>query len=127
MWQEEDEARLHHPLGLAAAHVRVENGLSAVEEVAELRLPDDQIVRVVERVAVLVAHDGLLGQVRVAHLEEVPLGRTQVVERYVDARRPLVDEHRVSLTEGAAAHLLAADTHTEALGEERADGERLGR
>lgn len=43
--QEHRQAAAQHPLSLAARHVRVDDDLRAVEEVAELGLPDGQRVR----------------------------------------------------------------------------------
>ncbi len=67
--QQQDEARLQAPLGLAAADVGVEHDLGAVEEVSELRLPQHQVVRRLAGEAVLEAQDRLLGQRTVGNLQ----------------------------------------------------------
>ena len=51
--EQHDQAGLPDPLGLTAADELVNDALSRVAEVAELRLPDDQRVRVRQRVAQL--------------------------------------------------------------------------
>ena len=65
--QEEDEARLADPLGLAGRDELVDDALGRVEKVAELRLPADERVRVRHRVAQLEAQHAELGQRTVAH------------------------------------------------------------
>jgi len=51
--QEHHETRLTVPLDLGRSEEVVDDDLSAVDEVAELGLPQRKLVRVVERVAVL--------------------------------------------------------------------------
>ena len=70
--QEHREAAQAPPLRLARGDELVDHHLGAVGEVAELRLPDDQLEGLRGRVAVLEAEHGLLGQQRVDH-EEVGL------------------------------------------------------
>lgn len=53
--QQHHQARLAHPLRLAARHELVDNALRRVAEVAELGLPEHQRVRVGHRVAELEA------------------------------------------------------------------------
>ena len=65
------------PLGLAGADELVDDRLRAVDEVAELGLPQHQCVRVADRVAVLEAHRGELRQRRVVH-HELAAGRRAV-------------------------------------------------
>ena len=64
------------PLGLAGGDVLVDDRLGAVDEVAELRLPQHQRVRVGDRVAVLEAERGELRQRRVVDQEPLLVGAT---------------------------------------------------
>ena len=67
--QQADEARHAQPLALARRDELVEHHLRAVGEVAELRLPQRQRVRLGERIAVLEAEHRLLREHRVDDLE----------------------------------------------------------
>ena len=67
--QQADEARHAQPLALARGDELVEHHLRAVGEVAELRLPQHEGVRLGERVAVLEAEHRLFGEHRVDDLE----------------------------------------------------------
>src|SRR6266480_2554808 len=60
--EEQHEAAHALPLRLRAGEELVDDHLRAVDEVAELRLPDDQPARVGEAHAELEAEDGVLGQ-----------------------------------------------------------------
>ena len=84
------------PLALARRDELVDDHLGAVGEVAELRLPQGQRVRLGERVAVLEAEHGLLRQHRVDDLvARLLVG--ELVERRVAGLVLLVDQHRVAL------------------------------
>jgi hypothetical protein len=77
-----DEARHAQPLALARRDELVEHHLRAVGEVAELRLPQRQRVRLGQRVAVLEAEHRLFRQHRVDDLV-ARLALLQMVERRV--------------------------------------------
>ena len=94
----------------------------AVPEVAELRLPGHQVVDRIDRVAVLEADGGVLRQQRVEDGE--PPG-ADVGEGDELLAGHVVDQHRVTLREGAAAGVLAGHPHVGALEEERAEGQRF--
>ena len=70
--QEADERRHAQPFALARRDELVEHDLRAVGEVAELRLPEHERVRLGERVAVLEAEHRLLREHRVDDLEAAP-------------------------------------------------------
>ena len=123
--QEHHQRRHAQPLALARRDELVDDDLRAVDEVAELRLPEHQRVRLGERVAVLEAEHRLLRQHRVDDLEARLVGR-EVVERDVALLGLLVVEHRVALREGAALGILAREADAVALLEQRAEGQRLG-
>src|SRR5436190_7525550 len=123
--EEQHEAAHALPLRLRAGEELVDDHLRAVDEVAELRLPDDQPARVGEAHAELEAEDGVLGQHAVDDAER-HLVAPDVVERNVAVAGLDVVEDGVALAEGAAAGVLPAHADRDALEQERADGERLG-
>ncbi len=109
--QHADEARHAQPLALARRDELVEHDLRAVGEVAELRLPDGERVRLGERIAVLEAEHRLLRQHRVDDLvARLPVA--DVVERDVARLGLLIDQHRMALRERAALEVLAAESRT---------------
>ncbi len=63
--QEHDDAGEQAPLGFAGGDELVDDALRAVDEVAELGLPEDESFGVVARVAVLEAESGGFGEQRV--------------------------------------------------------------
>ena len=105
--QEDDESRLAHPLGLARAEELVDDDLRAVDEVAELRLPDAQDVGGLVRVAELEAEDAVLREEAVVDGQLRRLVRVYVVDEAVLAAVVLVVDdgvpdrgHRELLMEG---------------------------
>ena len=112
--QQADEARHAQPLALARRDELVEHHLRAVGEVAELRLPQRQRVRLGQRVAVLEAEHRLFREHRVDDLV-AGLAFADVVERGVALLGLLVDQHRMALREGAALAVLAGQAHRVAL------------
>ena len=122
--EQHDEAGGLVPLVLGGDDELVDDDLGAVHEVAELRLPDDEGVLVLDRVAVLEAEGGELRQQRVVdpELRAVACGSS---EREDLGAGVVVDERGVAVREGAAAAVLAGDAHRDALVEEGAEGEGL--
>src|SRR5207244_1354407 len=96
--------------------------LRAVREVAELRLPEDERRRVRHGVAELEAHDGVLGEEAVDHLEARLLGRDGV-ERDELAPRLRIREDGMPLAERPAPRVLPREAHRRPLEEELAEGE----
>src|SRR6266478_3652867 len=123
--EEQHEAAHALPLRLGAGEELVDDHLRAVDEVAELRLPEDQPARVGEAHAELEAEDGVLGQHAVDDAEGL-LVAPDVVEWDVLVVGVDVVEDGVALAEGAAAGVLPAHADRDALEQQRADGERLG-
>ena len=112
------------PLGLAGGDELVDDGHRAVDEVAELGLPEHQRLGAGDRVAVLEAERGVLAEQRVVDVERCdPVA--QVLERGVLAAGQPVDEGRVALDERAAARVLAGQAHRDALHQQRAEGQQL--
>src|SRR5213083_460734 len=123
--EEQHEAAHALPLRLRAGEELVDDHLRAVDEVAELRLPEDQPAGVGEAHAELEAEYGVLGQHAVDDAER-RLVAPDVVERDVAVAGVDVVEGGVALAEGAAARVLPAHADRDALEQQRADGERLG-
>ena len=86
--------------------------LRAVGEIAELRFPQGQRVRLGERIAVFEAEHRLFRQHRIDDLE-ARLAVAEVVERRVAVLGLLVDQHRMALREGAALAVLAGEPHAD--------------
>ena len=126
--QQHDQAADPAPLHFAGADELVDDHLRAVHEIAELRFPDHEARRVRRRIAVLEAHDRLLGQHRIDDLE-TRLLRADVLQRNVRAVVPLfavlVVQHRVAVRERAATDVLAGQAHAVAFVEQRRVGQRL--
>ena len=99
--------------------------LRAVGEVAELRLPQRQRVRLGGGIAVFETEHGLFRQARIEHLE-ARLAFAEMIERRVALLGLLIEQHRMALREGAALRILAGQADRMALLEQRAEGKRLG-
>src|SRR5205807_1520448 len=123
--QQQREAAETLPLGLARADELVDDDLGAVGEVAVLRLPDHERLRIGGRVAVLESHHRLFGQHGIDHLHaRLPLG--DVLQRDPGGIGVLIVQHRVSMEEGSARAVLARQAHAAALLHQRRVRERLG-
>ena len=126
MRQQQHEARHAQPFALARRDELVDHHLGAIGEVAELRLPQHQRVGLGEAVAIFEAEHGFFGEHRIDDLE-VALLFAEMLERRVFVLVLLIHQHRVALGEGAALGVLAGQAHREALDQQRAEGQRLGR
>ena len=123
--EEERQARGLAPLGEPRDEELVDDDLRAVDEVAELRLPEDERLRRRHRVAVLEAERGVLRERRVVGLEGCGRLR-QVLDRSVLGARVRVVEDEVAVGEGAALGVLAGEADRDALDEQARERERLG-
>src|SRR5204863_9688557 len=72
VWQQQGEPRGLAPLGEARDEELVDDDLGAVNEIAELRLPQHQRLGGLDAVAVLEREAGLLGERAVVELERGP-------------------------------------------------------
>lgn len=79
VWQQQGEARLPHPFGLAAGDELIDNALCVIVEVTELSFPHDQCVWVSQRVTKLKAHHGKFRQRRIAD-GELGLAGVQIIQ-----------------------------------------------
>ena len=123
--EEHDQAAGPAPFRFARGDELVDDHLGAVGEIAELGFPHDQHVRLVERVAVIEAEDGGLGEQAVVNAE-FRLVFLEVVEGDVAFFGLGVDQDGVPLAEGAAAAVLAAQANGGVFPEERADCQGFG-
>ena len=98
----------------------VDHHLRAVGEVAELRFPDHQRVRLGAREPVFESEHGFLGEHRIDH-QEASLVAAEVLQRHVSSLVPalavLVVQHRVTVRERATSHILPRESHVVAVGE----------
>ena len=115
--QKQHEARHAEPFPLARGNELVDDDLGAVGEVAELRFPQDERVRLGEAVAIFEAEHGLLRQHGVDHLER-RLTFGDVLERGVFLLVLLVHQHGVALGERAALGVLAGEPNAITLDQE---------
>src|SRR5271165_2608775 len=122
--QQEDDAARPLPLGFAAHDELVDQDLGAVREVAELGLPQAEEVGVVERVAVVEAEHGRLGEQRIVDAE-ARLPRVEVPEGGERLARLAVGKDRVPVAEGSPLGVLPAQPDGRSLDEERPERERL--
>src|SRR5262245_43073261 len=123
--EQQDEAARPLPLRLGRRDELIDDDLRPVHEVAELRLPDDETVRVGEARPELEAEHGVRGEHAVED-PELLLRAADVVERDVALVGLHVVEDGVSLAERAACRVLPRHADGDVLQEKRADGERLG-
>ena len=121
----------HEPRGLAPLRQAAETmnwsmmTCAAVDEVAELRLPQHERLGRLGAVAVLEAQAGDLAQRRVVQLERRQRARQRLdrADRLAGLR---VVQHHVALGERAALDVLAGQADRRALGQQRRERQRLG-
>ena len=100
--EQHDQAAVLVPLVLRSDDELVDDDLGSVGEVAELGLPEDERLRVGDRIAVLEAEHGVLAQQRVVHPEVRVVAHAQFLERGVFGTGLVIDEGRMSMAERAA-------------------------
>ncbi len=123
--EQEPQTRRLAPLRATGDDELVDDDLGAVDEVAELGLPEHQRVRRGDRVAVLEGERRVLGQRRVVDLE----GRVRLGQRLERGER--LPGHRVvqdgvAVREGPALRVLTGEPDRDPLLEQRGECERLG-
>ncbi len=112
--QQQHEPRHAQPLRLARGDELVDDDLGAVGEIAELRLPQYQRLRIGERIAVIEAQHRGFRQRTVEDLDG-RLADLDIVQRDIGLLGVLVDQHRMAMREGAATDILAGEAHADAL------------
>jgi hypothetical protein len=123
--EEQGEPRGLMPLREAGDDELVDHDLGRVDEVAELRLPQDERGRTGHGVAVLEADRGHLAQGRVVDLHRGRRGR-EVGERRVDAPVLVVVKDEVPVGERASFRVLTGQANRGPGDDEARKGEILG-
>ena len=122
--QQQRQPRRLAPLRAAGDEELVDHDLGAVDEVAELGLPEHERVGRGDRVAVLEPERRVLRERRVVDLEGGVRLR-EVLDRRVRLARVRVVEDEVAVGERAALGVLAGEADRDAVLEQRGVGERL--
>ena len=112
--QQADEAGHAQPFALGRRDELIEQHLRAVGEIAELRFPERQRIRLGGRIAVFVAEHGLFREHRIEDFV-APLLLADVIERGVARFGFLIEQHRMALREGAAFAVLSGQPHAMAV------------
>ena len=111
--QQQHETVLLLPLVLGRNDVLVDHDLRTVDEVAELRFPHHQCIRIAVAVAVLVANRCVLRQQRVVDPEAGACAWKRV-QRHPPHLVVVVDERGVPLAERAAPRVLTNEANRSA-------------
>ena len=123
--QQHHEAGEQIPLVFSGADELVDDDLGDVDEVAELRFPEDERFGIVAAVAVFEAEDSGFGERGVVDFATRLVGR-DVFQRHVFVLVLDVDEDGVALIEGAAAGVLSAQADVGTGFHQAGKGESLG-
>ena len=127
--QQHHQSALVAPLVFARRDVLVDDHLSVVHEVAELRFPDDEISSALQRVSVFEADDRLFGQRRFENREE-SLDFCDVTKRDVKALPVgigvLIVPDVVAVKKAPASHVQAGQANIEPVCQQRRVGKILG-
>ena len=122
--QEQRQPRRLLPLRAARDDELVDHDLRAVDEVAELRLPEDERVRGRDRVAVLEAERRVLRERGVVDLER-GVRPGQVLDRGDGLAGERIVEHEVTVREGAPLGVLPREADRDPVLEQRRERQRL--
>ena len=122
--QQQREPRRLAPLRATRDEELVDHDLGAVDEVAELRFPENKRVGCGYRVAVLEADRGVFRKRRIVDLEG-GAGPGEMLDRRIRLTGVRVVKHEVAVGERAALGILAREAHGDAVLEQRGVGERL--
>ena len=117
--EQQDETAGAQPLGLAGGDELVDDDLGAIGEIAELRFPQHERLRVGERIAIFESEHAEFGERTVAHFEA---GAVDGGQRDVFLAGLLIDPDGVALAERAPAAVLAGQTHAMAVSKQAAEG-----
>ena len=123
--QKHDEVAGRLPFRLGGGDELVDDDLRAVGEVTELRFPQREHARVGERIAVVEAEHGELGEEGVVDTE-LRLLRVEVLQWDVARAVFVIVENSVAVGEGAAAAILTGKPDGSAFEQQGAEGQRLG-
>src|SRR5467141_5227779 len=124
--QKHHQPRRQIPFILARADELVDDHLRAIDEIPELRFPQNERLGVVAAESVFETEATRLGKRRVVNLaESLLLGKMR--EREVVVLRLRVNEHGVALAEGAALRILSRKAHGIPLEKHGAECQRFGK
>ena len=104
--KEESKAGGGAPFRFGGGDVLIDLGLGAVGKIAELSFPEDEHIWAVERVAVIEAENGGLGEGAIINAEGGLIFR-EVFEGNIAGAGTKVVDGRVAMAEGSAATVLA--------------------
>ena len=104
--QEHGQTAEPSPLGLARGNELVDDDLRTIDEIAELRLPNNQIIGTGGRKPVFEAHHGFLRQHRIDD-GKARLSVANVLQRDVAPSACLIVQYRMSVEKSAAPGVLA--------------------
>ena len=124
--QQQDQAAVTLPLGLAADQELIDDHLRPVDEVAELCFPEDQRAGRIPGIAEIKAEHRRFGQQAVVDAERCLLG-PEGVQRVEGLAGAGIEEHRMALAERAAARILAAEANVRPLQEQRPERQGFGK
>src|SRR5450755_870085 len=108
VWQQQNHAGEQSPLVLARADELIDHRLRDVDEVAELRLPKHESLRIIAAVAVFESQHAGFRQRGIVDLA-ASLPFRNVLQRHVFLLVLDIKEHGVALIEGATASILSAE------------------
>ena len=112
------------PLAFGGGDELVDDDLRTVHEVAKLGFPANEQVAGEQRIPVVEAQNRGFGEERVVHAVATLLG-LQIVQGDVAITRLRIIKHAVTMAEGAATHVLAAEADAVAFREQGAKGQGL--
>jgi len=110
-------------LTFTAKDERVDQDLRTIVKVTELRLPDDQIVGIINRMSIFKAQHRFLGQNAVGDLILSSQSAFHGIQRHKYFIRILIDEHCVTLSKRSTANVFARDPHIVSLIHQAAESE----
>ena len=124
--QQQHQAAGLAPFRFGAGDELIDQDLRAVDEIAELRLPQHQSQRIGHAVAEFKTHHRVLAERAVENIEARLVGR-QVLQRNISFAGFAVVQFQVPLAESAAAAVLAAQPDRRSFQHQRAESQRFRR
>src|SRR5262245_19638058 len=123
MRQKHCEPRSLFPFVLAGGDVLIDDRLRNVIKVAELRLPHHQRVVSVDCISVLKPEDARFGKRTIKNFKAAMRCSAHFGKRRTSCSGLRIVQHRVSLTERAAAGILATQTNVNSIDNQRAESD----
>src|SRR5688572_3122822 len=123
--EQKHERRLKSPLGASRGHELIEDDVRAVDEVAVLRFPEDEMRRLLDVVAELEPDGPVFAERTVVDFERRP-GLIEGLQRNEAAAIRRVVEHRMATAERTALDILPRQPDGDAVRDDGREGELLG-